>query len=156
MPVTAGQPAPDFSLADDTGATVRLADLRGSRVVLYFYPKDDTPGCTKQACSYRDDGAKFKELGVKLYGVSLDDLKSHEAFREKFSLNFPLLSDPEHKLADFFGSYGEREWQGRKFMGLSRDTFLIDPEGKVVKAFRAVDPSSTVAETYAAVKKLVS
>ncbi|MDB4990977.1 MAG: peroxiredoxin, partial [Myxococcaceae bacterium] len=94
-------------------------------------------------------------LNVKLFGVSLDDLKSHEAFRDKFSLNFPLISDPEHKLADFFGSYGEQEWQGRKFNGLSRDTFLIDPEGKVVKAFRGVNPSSTVTETYEAVKTLV-
>ena len=131
-------------------------DLLESWTLLYFYPKDDTPGCTKQACAYRDDGAKFKELGVKLFGVSLDDLKSHEAFRDKFSLNFPLLSDPKHELADFFGSYGEREWQGKKYMGLSRDTFLIDPEGKVVKAFRKVNPTSTVSETYDAVHKLVT
>ena len=130
-------------------------DLLESWTLLYFYPKDDTPGCTKQACAYRDDGQKFKQLGVKLFGVSLDDLVSHEAFREKFSLNFPLISDPEHQLADFFGVYGEREWQGKKFMGLSRDTFLIDPEGKVARAFRGVNPTTTVPETYEQVKALV-
>jgi thioredoxin-dependent peroxiredoxin len=131
-------------------------DLLESWTLLYFYPKDDTPGCTAQACAYRDDGAKFKELGVKLFGVSLDDVKSHEAFRDKFSLNFPLISDPDHQLADFFGVYGEREWSGKKFMGLSRDTFLIDPEGKIVRAFRAVNPKTTVGETYEEVKKLVA
>jgi len=131
-------------------------DLVESWTLLYFYPKDDTPGCTKQACAYRDDGKKFKDLGVKLFGVSLDDIASHEAFRDKFSLNFPLISDPEHKLADFFGSYGPREWQGKKFMGLSRDTFLIDPTGKVIKAFRGVDPTKTVAETLEVVRDLIS
>jgi peroxiredoxin Q/BCP len=93
---------------------------------------------------------------VKLFGVSLDDLGSHDAFASKFSLNFPLLSDPEHKLADFFGVYGEREWQGKKFMGLSRDTFLIDPDGKVARAWRKVDPLTTSAATYAAVKELTT
>jgi len=130
-------------------------DLVESWTLLYFYPKDDTPGCTKQACAYRDDGKKFKELGVKLFGVSLDDIPSHEAFREKFGLNFPLISDPDHQLAEFFGSYGEREWQGKKFMGVSRDTFLIDPQGKVVKAFRGVNPTSTVQETLDTVRELV-
>ncbi|MEY4510762.1 MAG: hypothetical protein RLZZ450_2884 [Pseudomonadota bacterium] len=130
-------------------------DLLESWTLLYFYPKDDTPGCTVQACAYRDEGAKFKELGVKLFGVSMDDLKSHEAFRDKFTLNFPLISDPKHELADFFGTYGEREWQGKKYMGLSRDTFLIDPDGKVASAFRSVNPKETVSVTYDAVKKLI-
>jgi peroxiredoxin Q/BCP len=150
-----GDPAPDFDASTTDGKHVSLKDYRGRKLVMYFYPMDDTPGCTKQACSYRDEGAKFKDLGVKLFGVSMDDLKSHEAFRDKFSLNFPLISDSKHELADFFGSYGEREWQGKKFMGLSRDTFLIDPEGKVVKAFRGVDPTSTVHETYEVVRSLV-
>jgi peroxiredoxin Q/BCP len=131
-------------------------DLLNSWTLLYFYPKDDTPGCTKQACGYRDDSQKFKELGVKVYGVSLDDIASHEAFTEKYSLNFPLLSDPDHQLADFFGVYGEREWKGKKFNGLSRDTFLIDPKGKVARAFRAVDPTTTTQETFEAVKTLVN
>lgn len=130
-------------------------DLLESWTVLYFYPKDDTPGCTKQACAYRDDGHKFKQLGVKLFGVSLDELASHEEFRDKYGLNFPLISDPEHRLADFFGVYGEREWQGKKFMGLSRDTFLIDPDGKVARALRGVNPGTTVAETYETVRALM-
>jgi thioredoxin-dependent peroxiredoxin len=93
---------------------------------------------------------------VKLFGVSLDDLASHEAFRDKYSLNFPLISDPQHELSDYLGVYGEREWQGKKYMGLSRDTFLIDPQGVVVRAFRSVDPATTVMSTYEEVKRLVS
>jgi peroxiredoxin Q/BCP len=146
--------APSFALKDQAGNEVTLESLKGKWAVIYFYPKDDTPGCTKQACAYRDDSEKFRALGVALYGVSLDDMTSHEAFAGKFSLNFPLLSDPEHKLADFFGVYGEREWKDRKFMGLSRDTFLIDPQGKVARAWRGVDPVTTAQETYAAVQQL--
>lgn len=131
-------------------------DLLEGWTLLYFYPKDDTPGCTKQACAYRDEGAKFKELGVKLFGVSMDDIVSHEEFREKFHLNFPLISDPDHQLADFLGVYGEREWKGKKYMGLSRDTFLLDPQARVAKAFRAVDPSATVGQTYEEIKKLIA
>jgi peroxiredoxin Q/BCP len=151
-----GKVLPQLSLRATLVDEVDLPDdLLEGWTLLYFYPKDDTPGCTKQACAYRDEGAKFKQLGVKLFGVSLDDIKSHEEFRDKFHLNFPLISDTEHQLADFLGVYGEREWNGKKFMGLSRDTFLLDPEARVVKAFRAVDPSSTVATTYEAIKKLI-
>jgi peroxiredoxin Q/BCP len=150
-----GKTLPSLSLAATGGGQLELpGDLLGHYSLIYFYPKDDTPGCTKQACAYRDDSEKFRALGVALYGVSLDDMTSHEAFAGKFSLNFPLLSDPEHKLADFFGVYGEREWKGKKFMGLSRDTFLIDPQGKVARAFRGVDPLTTAQETYAAVQQL--
>ena len=130
-------------------------DLMNAWTLLYFYPKDDTPGCTKQACAYRDDRTKFEELGVKVFGVSLDDVPSHEAFTSKYGLNFPLISDPDHQLADFFGVYGEREWQGKKFMGLSRDTFLIDPQGRVARSFRGVNPTTTSQETYDAIKSLV-
>lgn len=152
-----GKPLPRLSLRATLVDTVELPDdFIGSWTVLYFYPKDDTPGCTKQACAYRDDGRRFKELGVKLFGVSLDDLVSHEAFRDKFHLNFPLISDPDHALSDFFGVYGQREWQGRKYMGLSRDTFLIDPDGIVAKALRGVDPTTTVQETYETVRALMS
>lgn len=151
-----GKQLPRLSLQATSLGKVELPDdLADGWTLLYFYPKDDTPGCTKQACAYRDDSAKFKELGVKVFGVSLDDLASHEAFTAKYTLNFPLLSDPDHRLADFFGVYGEREWQGKKFNGLSRDTFLIDPQGKVARAFRAVNPTSTAQETYDAVKALV-
>jgi thioredoxin-dependent peroxiredoxin len=151
-----GKVLPRLSLRATLVDNVDLPDdLKESWTLLYFYPKDDTPGCTKQACAYRDEGAKFKELSVKLFGVSMDDIKSHEEFRDKFHLNFPLISDPEHELADFLGVYGEREWNGKKYLGLSRDTFLLDPEAKVVRAFRAVDPSSTVAATYDAIKQLV-
>jgi peroxiredoxin Q/BCP len=150
-----GKTLPSLSLAATERGRLELpADLLGHYSLIYFYPKDDTPGCTKQACAYRDDSEKFRALGVALYGVSLDDMTSHEAFAGKFSLNFPLLSDPEHKLADFFGVYGEREWKDRKFMGLSRDTFLIDPQGKVARAWRGVDPVTTAQETYAAVQQL--
>ncbi len=151
-----GKVLPQLSLRATLVDEVDLPDdLLEGWTLLYFYPKDDTPGCTKQACAYRDEGAKFKQLGVKLLGVSLDDIKSHEEFRDKFHLNFPLISDTEHKLADFLGVYGEREWNGKKYMGLSRDTFLLDPNARVVKAFRAVDPTSTVATTYEAIKKLI-
>jgi peroxiredoxin Q/BCP len=150
-----GRTLPTLSLAATELGRVELPGaLLGRYNLIYFYPKDDTPGCTKQACAYRDDSEKFRALGVGLYGVSLDDLTSHEAFATKFSLNFPLLSDPEHKLAEFFGVYGEREWNGKKFMGLSRDTFLIDPEGKVARAWRGVDPLTTARETYEAVQQL--
>jgi len=151
-----GKALPKLSLQATSVGKVELpTDIAGSWTLLYFYPKDDTPGCTKQACAYRDDSKKFKELGVKLFGVSLDDLASHDAFTSKYELNFPLLSDPDHQLADFFGVYGEREWQGKKFNGLSRDTFLIDPQGKVARAFRGVNPTTTTQETYEAVAALV-
>jgi peroxiredoxin Q/BCP len=150
-----GKTLPTLSLAATEVGQVQLPkDLLGHYTLIYFYPKDDTPGCTKQACAYRDDSQKFRELGVSLYGVSLDDMTSHEAFAGKFSLNFPLLSDPKHELADFFGVYGEREWKGKTFLGLSRDTFLIDPQGKVARAWRGVDPTTTANETYAAVQQL--
>ena len=155
MAIIEGKKPPAFTLRDAAGKAVALDDFKGKDVVVYFYPKDDTPGCTKQACAYRDDSARFQELGVKVFGVSLDDLDSHAAFRDKFSLNFPLISDPNHALADFFGVYGEREWKGNKFMGLSRDTFVIDPSGKVVRTFRNVNPLTTSQETYDVVKALV-
>ena len=150
MSVSEGDKAPAFSMATDGGGTLSLKDLKGKPVVLYFYPKDDTPGCTKQACAYRDDLQKFQDAGVKLFGVSMDDIASHDAFQSKFSLNFPLLCDPEHKLADALGVYGDHEVRGFKYTGLSRDTFLVSPEGKVTRVWRQVDPVSTSDETYAA------
>ena len=122
-------------------------DFKNRWSLLYFYPKDDTPGCTVQACGYRDNIKGFKELGVNVYGVSLDDLDSHAAFSEKFQLNFPLIYDETKELSEFVGAYGEQEWNGNKYMGLSRDTVLVNPEGKIEKIWRDVDPESTVSDT---------
>jgi len=133
-----GDAAPDFESRDAEGNTVRLSDLRGQKVVLYFYPKDDTPGCTKEACSFRDSSAEYERRGVKVLGVSPDDEKSHRKFAEKYSLPFTLLADTDHSVADLFGVYGEKQFMGRKYMGVNRITFLIDEEGRVRKVFDKV------------------
>jgi peroxiredoxin Q/BCP len=130
-------------------------DFAGKWTLLYIYPKDDTPGCTKQACGYRDNIGQFNKIGVQVYGLSGDDMKSHEAFSEKFDLNFPLISDKDKKLSTFLESYGEQEWQGKKSMGLSRDTFLIDPDGVIKKEWRKVSPAETVNTTYSETKQIV-
>jgi len=123
------------------------ADFLGKWTLLYFYPKDDTPGCTIQACTYRDHKQDWEKSGLNVLGVSLDDLTSHDAFSRKFELNFPLLADTEKKLATALKVYGEQEWQGKTYMGLSRDSFLINPKGEITKEWRKVDPKTTVAET---------
>ncbi|HWW77525.1 MAG TPA: thioredoxin-dependent thiol peroxidase [Pyrinomonadaceae bacterium] len=133
-----GDAAPDFEARDAEGNTVKLSDLRGQRVVVYFYPKDDTPGCTKEACSFRDSFAEFGRRGIKLLGVSTDDEKSHRKFAEKYSLPFTLLADTDHSVADAFGVYGEKQFMGRKYMGVRRTTFLIDEQGRVRKVFDKV------------------
>jgi peroxiredoxin Q/BCP len=137
--VKEGDAAPEFESRDAEGNTVRLSDLRGRKVVLYFYPKDDTPGCTKQACSLRDGHAELQKRGIKVIGVSLDDEKSHRKFAEKYSLPFTLLADTDHSVADAFGVYGEKQFAGRKYMGVSRTTFLIDEEGRVRKVLDKVN-----------------
>jgi peroxiredoxin Q/BCP len=134
-----GDSAPDFAVRDAHGNEVKLADLRGQRVVLYFYPKDDTPGCTKQACSLRDSFSTFEDKNIKVLGVSLDDEESHQKFAEKFNLPFTLLADTDHKLSEAYGVYGEKDMYGKKYMGISRMTFLIDENGKIVKIFRKVN-----------------
>jgi thioredoxin-dependent peroxiredoxin len=134
-----GDAAPDFSVNDAQGNLVKLSDFRGQKVVLYFYPKDDTPGCTKEACSFRDAFSRYEENGIKLLGVSLDSEESHRKFASKYSLPFTLLSDPEHTLSDAYGVYGEKQFMGKKYMGLSRITFLIDEQGKIKKIFNKVD-----------------
>ena len=126
-----GDAAPEFAVKDAEGNEVKLTDFRGQKVVLYFYPKDDTPGCTKQACSLRDGFAEFERRGIKVLGASLDDEKSHQRFASKYELPFTLLSDPEHTLADAYGVYGEKSFMGRKYMGVTRKTFLIDETGKI-------------------------
>ena len=147
---------PNCSLPSSAGGSVALPEgLKGKWSLLYFYPKDDTPGCTKQACSYRDNISEFTRLGAQVFGVSMDDLSSHSAFKEKYSLNFPLLYDQQRILSDALGVYGETTIKERVFKGLSRDTFLIDPEGKIAKIYRKVNPLTTVAETLADLKVLM-
>jgi len=148
--VEEGKPAPDFELASDSGERVKLSDLRGKPVVLYFYPKDDTPGCTTQACGIRDVYSDFRERGAVVLGVSPDDEASHVKFKEKYSLPFTLLADPEHEVAEKYGVWGERNMYGKKFMGIERSTFVIDPEGNVAKTMRRVKPDTHAADVLAA------
>ena len=128
-----GDVAPDFTARDEKGNEVKLADFRGERVALYFYPKDDTPGCTKQACSLRDSYADLIDKNIKVLGVSLDDEASHQRFIGKFNLPFTLLADTDRKLSESYGVYGEKNMYGKKYMGISRTTFLIDEAGKIKK-----------------------
>jgi peroxiredoxin Q/BCP len=138
--VEEGKPAPDFALPSDTGETVRLSDLRGRPVVLYFYPKDDTPGCTKQACGIRDAWDVFRETDAVVLGVSRDDEASHRRFKEKYSLPFTLLSDRDHAVADAYGVWGERSAYGKTYMGIKRSTFVVDEDGNVARAVYGVKP----------------
>lgn len=137
-----GDAAPDFTTRDENGNQVKLSDFRGQKVALYFYPKDDTPGCTKEACSFRDNYSAVEEAGVKVLGVSLDDEASHQAFISKYDLPFTLLSDTDRSVSEAYGVYGEQTWGHRKYMGLARKTFLIDEEGKIKKVFDKVNVES--------------
>ena len=148
--VEEGKPAPDFELATDTGETVKLSDFRGKPVVLYFYPKDDTPGCTTQACGIRDVYGEFEQKGAVVLGISRDDVESHVKFKEKYSLPFPLLADEDHKVAEDYGVWGERNYKGNTYMGIERSTFVIDPEGKVAKIMRRVKPDTHADDVLAA------
>jgi len=134
-----GETAPDFTLAADDGRQVKLSDLRGKPVVLYFYPKDDTPGCTKEACAFRDRTAELKAQGAVVLGVSPDDVESHGKFRDKFSLNFPLLADLGHQVAERYGAWREKNMYGKVSMGVQRSTFVIDGAGKVRKVWKKVN-----------------
>jgi peroxiredoxin Q/BCP len=145
-----GDNAPDFSSRDAEGNTVRLSNFRGQNVVLYFYPKDDTPGCTKEACSFRDASSVYEGEGIKVFGVSLDDEQSHQQFAEKYKLPFTLLADTDHAVSDAYGVYGEQTWGDRKFMGVARKTFLIDKEGKIKKVFDKVNVEQHADEVLAA------
>jgi peroxiredoxin Q/BCP len=133
-----GDSAPDFTAKNQNGDGVKLSDYRGKRVVLYFYPKDDTPGCTKQACSLRDSFDLFEEKGIKVFGVSIDDEESHRKFISKFALPFDLLADTNKEIVNAYGVYGEKMNYGKKYMGINRTTFLIDENGAIVKIFKKV------------------
>ena len=145
-----GTVAPDFTVTDENGETVRLKDLRGQKVVLYFYPKDDTPGCTKEACSFRDAFAEYKKRKIKVLGVSLDSEASHKKFVAKYKLPFTLLADTDHAISDAYGVYGQKKFMGRSYMGVNRMTFLIDEKGKIKKAFEKVKPEDHASEVLAA------
>jgi thioredoxin-dependent peroxiredoxin len=138
--VDEGRPAPDFTLNSDTGEAISLSSLKGSPVVLYFYPKDDTPGCTAQACGIRDAWSEFEAAGAVVLGVSPDGEVSHAKFKEKYELPFTLLADTDHEVADAYGVWGEKSMAGKTFMGVDRSTFVIDADGNVAKVFRKVKP----------------
>ena len=133
-----GSKAPAFSLVSDSGKKTKLSDFEGQPVVLYFYPKDDTPGCTKEACAFRDASKQLKALGAVVLGMSPDDVASHAKFRDKFSLNFPLLADPDHSIAEAYGAWREKNMYGKRSMGVQRSTYLIDASGKIVKVWKKV------------------
>jgi thioredoxin-dependent peroxiredoxin len=140
--VEEGKPAPDFELQSDSGETVKLSDLRGKQVVLYFYPKDDTPGCTKQACGIRDVYGEFEREGAVVLGVSPDDERSHVKFKQKFDLPFTLLADVDHAVADEYGVWGQKSFAGKKYMGVSRSTFVIAENGSVKRVMHDVKPAT--------------
>ena len=148
--VKEGSTAPAFKTTDTNGESVSLKDFRGQKVVLYFYPKDDTPGCTKEACSFRDGFSKFKKRGINILGVSPDSEKSHQKFTAKYKLPFTLLADTDHSIADAYGVYGEKKFMGRTYMGIHRTTFLIDEKGKIKKVFEKVKPDDHADEVLGA------
>lgn len=141
--------APAFSLSNAEGQTVKLADFKGKKVVLYFYPKDDTPGCTKESCDFRDAQAPLKKAGAVVLGISPDSVESHQRFRDKFSLSFPLLADPEHQAIEAYGVWKEKSMYGRKFMGVERSTFLIDEQGILIEEWRKVKVEGHVEDVLA-------
>lgn len=145
-----GAKAPAFSLPSDDGGTVALKDLKGRKVVLYFYPKDDTSGCTAEACEFRDRWAAVQKKGAVVLGVSPDGVKSHGKFKEKYDLPFPLLADEDHAVAEAYGVWGEKSMYGRKYFGILRTTFVIDETGRVAKVFERVKPKGHAAEVLAA------
>jgi len=140
-PLTEGQPAPEFTAKTDKDETVRLKDFAGKHVVLYFYPKDDTPGCTVEACNFRDNMGRIESAGAVVLGISLDDVDSHQKFRDKFELPFTLLADTDHAVADAYGVYGQKEFAGRQYMGIDRATFLIGPDGTLERVWAKVNPA---------------
>lgn len=154
--IEVGQKAPAFTLVDERGATVKSGDLKGRLTVLYFYPRDATPGCTKQACAFRDRFGELQQLGVTLFGISTDSADSHARFREKYALPFSLLVDEDHAVAEKFGAWREKNMYGKKSMGIQRSTFLIDTEGKVAAVWKRVRVDGHDEQVIDAVKKIAS
>ena len=146
--------APDFSLPDQNGNVHSLADYAGSWLVVYFYPKDDTPGCTQEACDFRDAYSILLEKGVKILGISKDTVRSHKKFSDKFTLSFPILSDPEHTIIEKFGAWGEKKFMGRTFDEKKKKTFIINPHGEIVKTYEIVKPAEHVQVVLQDIQKL--
>jgi peroxiredoxin Q/BCP len=151
MVLSAGNKAPDFELMDNEGKVHKLTDYQGKTIVVYFYPKDDTPGCTKEACSFRDAYADFREAGVEVIGISPDSEKSHTKFIQKFELPFVLLSDKDHQVCEAFGVWGLKKYMGREYEGVFRTTFIIGPDGVIKEVFEDVKPADHSQEVLAAV-----
>ncbi len=151
-----GSKAPAFTLKDQHGKSIKLSDYKGSPVVVYFYPKDDTPGCTKEACAFRDQHADLQQLGAVLLGISPDDPASHSKFASKYELNFPLLADIEHQVAEKFGAWREKNMYGKVSLGIQRSTFLIDATGKVAKVWKRVQVDGHDQQVLTALRELVA
>ncbi len=152
MVLSEGSKAPEFELKDSQGKVHKLSDYAGQTIVIYFYPKDNTPGCTKEACSFRDSYQDFRDAGVEVLGISPDTEESHLKFRKKYDLPFILLSDPDHQVCDMFGVWGIKKNYGREYEGVYRTTFIIDPQGMIKRVFKNVKPSDHSQEVLSAVK----
>ena len=150
MPISAGIPAPEFEMLDDTNVKRKLSDFHGKNVVLYFYPADDTPGCTKEACNFRDDYSAYENANIVVLGVSPDSVESHVKFKKKFQLQFPLLVDEGHRVCDAYEVWGPKKFMGKEYEGVLRTTFLIDGNGNVIKVFENVRPAEHSAEVLSA------
>jgi len=151
-----GAKAPAFTLKADDGSKVKMSELKGQPVVIYFYPKDDTPGCTKEACAFRDRSGELTKLGATVFGVSPDSVESHVKFKQKYKLNFPLLADEDHEVAEKFGAWREKNMYGKKSMGIQRSTFLLDATGKVAKVWKKVSVDGHDQQVIDALKELQS
>lgn len=155
MPLAAGNKAPEFTLMNESGQEFRLSDYIGKTVLLYFYPKDDTPGCTKEACNFRDDYSEYDKAGVTILGISPDTSKSHAKFKAKYELPFTLLADPDHQIASAFGVWGPKKYMDKEYDGILRTTFLIGPDSRIIKVFENVKPAEHSAEVLAELKTLL-
>ena len=150
-----GNLAPDFTLADQDGKNHKLSDYRGQWILIYFYPNDDTQGCTKEACAIRDMMPNFKKLGLQVFGISINDVKSHKKFAKKYNLPFTLLADPDRKVLEKYGVWGKKKFMGREYMGTFRTSFLISPKGKIAKIYEKVKPEIHAEEVLSDLKSLI-
>ncbi|XFA73991.1 thioredoxin-dependent thiol peroxidase [Thermosynechococcaceae cyanobacterium Okahandja] len=154
MTLVVGDVAPEFTVPDASGTLISLSQLRGQWIILYFYPRDNTPGCTKEACGYRQVAAELAQRNVRILGVSPDSVASHQKFQEKFDLSFSLLADTDTRVAQAYGSYGPKKFMGKEYLGVYRDTFVIDPEGKIAAIYRRVKPDAHIAQVLADLARL--